>query len=158
MFNQGGDTAPNSNKFPRQRGGEHRTFQLRLSGQMFKLGWGHRTKFQNNWGGDTVYCRLHFQGQLFLGSLKFLGLSLFLGRSPFFGVVFIFGLNFIFGVVFIFGIIFIFWGKAQLSLPLFILFSYCSRYVGFVHLIYFNDLIDNLRIGGENTHPHRQRS
>ena len=31
--------------FEKQRG-EHRTFKLRLSGQMFKLGWGHSTKFQ----------------------------------------------------------------------------------------------------------------
>ena len=29
----------------KSRGGHH-TAQLRVSGQMFKLGWGHRTKFQ----------------------------------------------------------------------------------------------------------------
>ena len=35
-------------------GGGHRTFPLRLSGQKFKLGWGHCTNFENNWGGDTA--------------------------------------------------------------------------------------------------------
>ena len=35
-------------------------------------------------------------------------------------------------------------GTAQLSLSLFILFSYCSRYVAFVKLINLNDLLDDV--------------
>ena len=57
--NQGGDTAQNSKMFEKQRGG-HRTFQLRLSGQMFKLGWGHRTILKEEklrWSGGRPACR-----------------------------------------------------------------------------------------------------
>ena len=35
-------------------------------------------------------------------------------------------------------------GTAQLSLPLFVLCSCCSRYVVFVELIHLNDLLDNI--------------
>ena len=39
-----GDTAQNSKMLEKQGGGGHRTFKYRISGQMFNLGWGHRTQ------------------------------------------------------------------------------------------------------------------
>ena len=51
------------------RGGGHRTFKLRLSGQIFKLGWGHRTKFYDVWeagGGGHHTFKLRLSGQIFI--------------------------------------------------------------------------------------------
>ena len=44
-------------------GGGHRTFQVSISGQIFKSGWGHRTKFKDVWeagGGDTAHSKRTF--------------------------------------------------------------------------------------------------
>ena len=78
-----------------------------------------------------------------------------------FGVVFVFGVilwvAFIFRVVFVFGVVFIFWVVLVLyvwvwhSLPLFVLFSCSSKYVGFVKLIYIKDHIDDETIQGDKT-------
>ena len=84
-------------------------------------------------------------------------------------------------VVFIFAVVFIFeikmlsvvlkskCGTAKLSLPLFLLFSCCSRYVAFVKLIHFNFLLEdvtfplstnqkprkNLQMDGQQTDGHK---
>ena len=69
---------------------------------------------------------LHFWGcPNFLGRLHLFESSSFLGSFSFLGTFFIFEV----------------W--AQLSLLLFVLLSCCSRYVGFIHLIHLNDLIDD---------------
>ena len=85
----------------------------------------------------TKIC-LHFLGHLHLwGNLHFWGHLHFLGSSSFLGLSSFFRSE---------------CGIVQFTLVLFVLFSCCSSYVGFIDLVHLNDLINNEKNQGDNIH------